>query len=240
MNIQILSDLHLEFHQDQGRSFIDSLNPEGVDLLIIAGDLSVGGRLVKVIELLCDKYPVDILYVPGNHEYYTTSFEVVDAILESCSTDKFKVLNPGLVVCGGQRFLGTTMWFPFDYRAVGYEHNLNDFNQIKDFRKHVYRKNSKGLEFLRNNMRPGDVVITHHAPSYQSVGDEYKASTLNPFFVCDVEKMIMKQKPKIWIHGHMHDSKDYMIDETRVICNPFGYVKMDENQGFNDQLIVTI
>jgi hypothetical protein len=39
-----------------------------------------------------------------------------------------------------------------------------------------------------------------------------------------MEKFI-KQNPriKLFVHGHMHDSFDYMIDNCRVICEPYGY-----------------
>jgi predicted phosphodiesterase len=33
----------------------------------------------------------------------------------------------------------------------------------------------------------------------------------------------MKKPPKLIVHGHTHDPCDYMIGETRVICNPRGY-----------------
>jgi hypothetical protein len=29
---------------------------------------------------------------------------------------------------------------------------------------------------------------------------------------------------KVWVHGHMHDPFDYTLGETRVICNPRGYI----------------
>ena len=42
MIVQLLSDLHLEMHRDDGRSFLASLDPSGVDLLIVAGDVHSG------------------------------------------------------------------------------------------------------------------------------------------------------------------------------------------------------
>lgn len=240
MNIQIMSDLHFEFHRDGGKSFLDSLDTEEIDLLIIAGDLSASDELWQAIQLVCSKYLVNILYVPGNHEYYKSSFETIDSMLLKMSYDNFKILNPGLVEYEGQRFLGSTLWFPFDYRTIGYEMSLNDFIHIEDFRKHVYHKNGEMVRFFQENLKEGDIVITHHAPSFMSVGAQYKTSPLNAFFVCDMEKLILERKPKLWIHGHMHDSKNYMIGETRVVCNPFGYACRDENPDFKERFIVTV
>jgi hypothetical protein len=37
---------------------------------------------------------------------------------------------------------------------------------------------------------------------------------------------------KAWTHGHMHQQFDYMVGDTRVVCNPRGYpgeVEFDDN-----------
>ena len=33
---------------------------------------------------------------------------------------------------------------------------------------------------------------------------------------------------KLWTHGHMHNVSDYLVDETRVVCNPRGYIKYEQ------------
>ena len=46
---------------------------------------------------------------------------------------------------------------------------------------------------------------------------------------------------KLWCHGHIHQSKDYMIGNTRIICNPRGYEAWDEvNLAWDRNLIVEI
>jgi Icc-related predicted phosphoesterase len=48
--------------------------------------------------------------------------------------------------------------------------------------------------------------------------------SLNRFFVNDMSDRINAKKPKLWVHGHTHDSCDYIAGErTRVVCNPKGY-----------------
>ena len=37
----------------------------------------------------------------------------------------------------------------------------------------------------------------------------------------------MPKPPKLWIHGHMHNRSDYMIGDTRIVCNPRGYAGHD-------------
>jgi hypothetical protein len=74
---------------------------------------------------------------------------------------------------------------------------------------------------------PGSyIVVGHHAPSSQSVAEWFRGDTImNGAFRSDLEEFIMdRPQIKIWFHGHMHNASDYRIDQTRVACNPRGYV----------------
>jgi len=70
------------------------------------------------------------------------------------------------------------------------------------------------------------VVVTHHAPSHQSIHEWYKPDTLmNGAFASELSEFIMdRPQIKLWTHGHMHDPFDYMVGDTRVVCNPRGYI----------------
>jgi hypothetical protein len=47
---------------------------------------------------------------------------------------------------------------------------------------------------------------------------------MNGAFASDLSEFIMdRPQIKLWTHGHMHDPSDYLVDETRVVCNPRGY-----------------
>lgn len=74
---------------------------------------------------------------------------------------------------------------------------------------------------------PGSyIVVGHHAPSSRSVADWYRADTImNGAFRSELDEFI-EDHPQIrlWIHGHMHNDSDYMIGQTRVVCNPRGYI----------------
>jgi hypothetical protein len=77
MKLQIMSDLHLEMHADRGAEFIRELDPTGVDVLVLAGDITMARDyedLESVFEPLARKYR-KILYVPGNHESQNVAFE---------------------------------------------------------------------------------------------------------------------------------------------------------------------
>ena len=69
MKIQVMSDLHLEMHADGGAGLIRELDPTGVDILVLADDITMARyyeSLASGFEPLAIKYR-HILYVPGNH-----------------------------------------------------------------------------------------------------------------------------------------------------------------------------
>lgn len=240
---QILSDLHFEFHADFGRSFVKSLDPSNVDVLILAGDLSSLNILANSLYLVCEHFK-HVVYVPGNHEYYgaPAKRDVEDIINHVAKYYKnFHPLKVNEVIeISGQRFIGCTLWFAFDQLNTMFKHCLSDFEQIKDFEDWVYKDNVRSQNWLAQHVKPDDIVITHHLPSFKSVADEFKNSNLNRFFVCDMERTIAFNRPKLWVHGHTHRSCDYTFIDTRVICNPLGYVGHDENTSFDDKLIMEV
>jgi len=245
MRIQIMSDLHLEFHADRGKSFIDSLDFDGTDVLVLAGDISNAHGIVFALEQFSRKFKKRILFVAGNHEYYGSSKKDVDRAISNCiargptgRVSHAEFLNRDFVHHDHEpRFVGTTMWFK---DLKGPDWAMNDFVQIEDFRGWVYDENRKDESFLEKNIYEGDIVITHYLPSYDCVDSKYKDSNLNCFFVNEMSHVIKKQKPKLWIHGHTHESVDMNIGDTRIICNPFGYLAREENPRFNQKLIVEV
>ena len=44
----------------------------------------------------------------------------------------------------------------------------------------------------------------------------------------------------LWIHGHIHESFDYKIGKTRVVCNPRGYASIEENKGFRPDYTLVV
>jgi Icc-related predicted phosphoesterase len=55
-----------------------------------------------------------------------------------------------------------------------------------------------------------------------------------------MEEFILEHQPRLWIHGHTHETFDYRIGKTRIICNPRGYAPNDMNQDFKAGFVVEI
>jgi hypothetical protein len=60
---------------------------------------------------------------------------------------------------------------------------LTDFSLIRDFVPWVHETHAAHLAYLRANVRPGDVVVTHHLPHPKSTPRMFVDSPLNRFFV---------------------------------------------------------
>jgi len=86
------------------------------------------------------------------------------------------------------------------------------------------------------------VVITHHAPSPRSVHPRFAESLLSACFVSDAQHLLGAHRASLWVHGHTHDSFDYGVDGTRVVCNPRGYVRagVGENPLFDPEFTIEI
>jgi Icc-related predicted phosphoesterase len=243
MRLQLLSDLHFEFHRDGGRAFVDSLDPTGIDVLVLAGDIAVAEGLQPALTLLCRRFRnASVVYVHGNHEFYGSDRNSVLDI-----TKRAQAENPNLVWLDssgaqlhGFNFLGAPLWFPRSTVDERLKNAMNDFSAIKDFESWVYEENARAVVFFEQQLRPGDIVVTHHLPSQRCVAPQFAGHSLNPFFVCDLTGLIIERRPRLWLHGHSHASVHVQIGETTVLCNPFGYAVEEPNHEFLDRLVVEL
>jgi len=73
------------------------------------------------------------------------------------------------------------------------------------------------------------VVVGHHAPSKRSTHPRYKDEQLmNGGYSSDLEEFILdRPQIKLWTHGHTHEDFDYLVGETRIVCNPRGYINYE-------------
>ena len=73
------------------------------------------------------------------------------------------------------------------------------------------------------------VVVGHHAPSRKSTHEMYvKDTVMNGGYSSNMDEFIMDHPQiRLWTHGHTHHVFDYVIGETRVVCNPRGYINYE-------------
>jgi Icc-related predicted phosphoesterase len=83
------------------------------------------------------------------------------------------------------------------------------------------------------------VVVTHHAPSRESIPPAFDGDPCNPAFASDLSRFIVESEARLWVHGHIHFSCDYPLGKTRVLANPRGY-PTEPRTGFDPGLIVEV
>lgn len=243
MRIQLLSDLHFEFHADAGRHFVELMDPTSIDVLVLAGDIAVGDGIGPALTLFCERYaPCPVVYVHGNHEYYGMGRERVVAITQAARAAHSNLvwLDAEVAEIEGQRFIGGPLWFSRGDFTPEMKRSMPDFAEIPGFQSWVYEENERMRALLESELRPGDVVVTHHLPTYRSVAARYSGNSLNAFFVCDLQDLILQRRPAVWMHGHTHDSVRQRVGSTEVLCNPFGYVGHQLNMQFHDRCVVKV
>ncbi len=248
MKLHILADLHIEFGEFR-------VPQTGADVVLLAGDLHVGD---KGLHWAKDHFPDrDVVYVLGNHEYYRGAVPKLTQKLEGLSAgSNIHVLENRALTIGDVRILGCTLWSDFrlfnnlDIAVIAAQDIMNDYRLIRvspAFRKllpaDTAKMHRKSRAWLKGELRRAKaenkktVVVTHNAPSIRSVPARYKTDPLSAAFASNMEDLIFDGEPDLWVHGHIHDSSDYRIGKTRVICNPRGYAH-EPNPNFDADLVV--
>ncbi len=232
MLLHILSDIHIEFEPFEPPT-------TEADVVVLAGDRHVG---TKGLEWAKDNFKDEhVIYVLGNHEYYGQALpKLTNKLKELSRGTNIHILENDKLEIDGVVFLGCTLWTDFklfgDPRIAGYEasQKMTDFKKIRV--SPSYRKlrsidlagiHFKSLNWLKNeldNNKGGKlVVVTHHSPSMRSIPNDYREDVRSAAFASNLDEFVKRSGAELWVHGHLHVEKDYMIGGTRVVCNPRGY-----------------
>lgn len=263
MRIRQMSDLHLEFEPT-----FRPYNTNNADILMLNGDICMAAYLNKSPESpyyekgldfieffeFCSNEYENVLYIPGNHEYYRGYIDTADDIIREALSvfSNIHFMNNQSWEKDGITFLGATLWTNANHNNPITEQYL--MSGMNDFRIVNWKKDSYGgrfrpsdaAAFHRKTLKYFDeasagldnvVIMSHHAPSFKSVHPKYHNDTqMNYGYYSNLEEFILgRPQIKLWTHGHMHDCFDYMIGNTRIVCNPRGY--HDENKYFKDGIL---
>lgn len=253
MLLHVLSDLHLEYCDYQPPAATME-----ADVIVLAGDIEKADHGIAWAR---GTWPnKEIVYVAGNHEFYGRSRENVLSQCHITAKDTgVHFLDNAEVMIDSVRFLGCTLWTDFtlygedlklDCMAIA-QRGLNDFRVIHEGAAHfspndALRLHEESVRWLEHKLQrePSEgptVVVTHHAPSFTSVVPRYRKDLLTACFASQLDHLLGFSE--LWLHGHMHDSLDYTVANTRVLCNPRGYSRFEracENPLFAPGLLVEV
>jgi len=235
-----MSDIHLEDAEFK-------VSDVEADVVVLAGDIGVG---VEGVLWAMESFSLPVIYVAGNHEYQDAALtmdEHMALMKQAAKGSNVRVLDNDVTVINGVRFLGTTLWSNGNHllhcdQNIMLDWGVDDGYFTVDSLQRIHSQNVEWLEReLRKPYSGKTVVISHHAPSLSSVHQKYDNHPLNDCYVTSLE-WLMGDDIALWVHGHTHDSFDYDVMGTRVVCNPRGYSDSDipENNAFDAMKIVTI
>lgn len=253
MHIQFFSDLHTEFGPVH-------LRPHQADVVVLAGDIGAGSKVLRWIE---QQFPdIPVVYVLGNHEFYGSSVEATWEQMRARCPAHVHVLENQSVVLNGVRFLGCTLWTDFalfgPYTQLGAmqeaEQQMNDYGQIS-IRAADGKRKLQPADVLTTHVRSRrwlqaelaqpfsgpSVVVTHHAPHHDSVPEAHHRDLLSAAYASDLTALT--GQAQLWIHGHTHNSRDYTHNGTRIVCNPRGYPNWrgeQDNEAFREDWVVAV
>jgi len=201
-----------------------------------------------------------IIYVAGNHEFYHGKWhQTLDYLYEECSFfPNIYFLENETKELDGITFIGCSLWTdmnkgdPITLHSI--ESFMNDYSIIREdsqsFRKlkpkDTVIRHRKSLEFIKKTVESDPnkkyVVIGHHAPSKTSTHPFYKDDYIeNGAYSSELSNFILDHPQiKMWTHGHTHHPFNYMIGETRIVCNPRGYEGYEPDSGWDPYMLVEI
>lgn len=235
---QVISDIHLEFLDD--KYYTISITAPNIILL---GDIGNPKMLNywNFIDYLSDKYE-NVFLLTGNHEYYGSSIEEIDCLIEEKISQYKNVhfMNNKIYSCKIANFniilLGTTLWshIPKDAEDMVRVY-VNDYNLIKNFSIEKCNKLFiSNYNWLKTNIDLNDsdeniiVVLSHHAPvSYNTSHPRFDNNKTNCAFSNNIDEKTLN-KIDYWLYGHTHyNNKNNMFKNghTTFISNQYGYPK---------------
>lgn len=260
--INILSDLHLEFSNFK-------LTEEDYDILVLAGDISQDLNSLRLFFDRNLKENIPVIYVMGNHEFEGKRFS--DAINNYKELEKeypnIHVLYNEAIDVEGVRFIGSTLWSNFESRGIDFKNQIKNWakNNVVDF-SYIFKKNTEGYDLKYRPWEPNDMekefnkaydfltfelrkreteipkfVVTHFAPHLKSIHPQYEKDIGSAYWCNNLEELMGFSE--YWVHGHTHDSFNYTVENTKVLCNPRGVSKtynLSSNGLFNKDLIIEI
>lgn len=265
VKVQILSDLHVDVAP------YTHVAAPGAGIVLVAGDVCerLSERALVWLAAEVKSRDVEVVYVPGNHDYWRTNIttELARARQAAAELGIHLLAEGEAVIIHGVKIIGATLWT--DYAISGWPEramhdaatSMNDHRKIRigpRYRRftpyvvrsvHIRQKANIEAELSQPHDGP-TLVVSHHAPHPKSLMHGEVREVIDAAYASDLTDLIQQHQPDLWVHGHIHKSHDYQVGATRVICNPRGYViekkfgpsvaKGEENPHFDPVLVVTV
>jgi len=240
MKLVAASDIHIEFPATNfGRAIAF---PDATDVIVLAGDIEVGNVASEEILDIARRFPsAQIVWVAGNHEFYEHNIDSqINHYREACRTaERVHFLENESVQIGSVKFIGCTLWTDFTIlgdkkRAMEVsERIITDFSLIKTRDGEWFTPQDaadrfeESCRYLEAELSSSDpestVVITHFPPGLETRNQNFGMEAITAYFQANVDHIIDRYQPAVWVYGHNHYSNDLRRGKTRLVSNQLGY-----------------
>ena len=237
------------------------------DQVAIAAGIGLGRRQEKAQRFRdffkrCSFQFPHVIYIMGNHEFYNGKFYAsIDYMRDEIAKyPNIYMLEQDTKIIDDVVFVGGTLWTNMNRRDPLTMHAIkdmmNDFRIIRNDKRSyaamsaldVAIRHDRTLAYIKLMLQEHKdkkcVVVGHHTPSFQSVHPMYAHDTLmNGGYHSDLSEFILDHPQiKLWTHGHTHHPFDYVIGETRIVCNPRGYEAdgYSEGTGWDPEKVIEV
>jgi len=257
MKIQYISDLHLDFYTNGNTPkkikilFHRFIKPG--EVLIIAGDIShYNSQTIEFLRYCSDNFN-KIFIITGNHEMYNiskaqekkykTRYARINELKKMITFNNITFLDGTSEVYNSVKFAGCMAWYDCSYyykldrtyiedAKTHWKNYSNDSNLIPGITNPLDIWEDEKPKIIKAIETKPDIMITHFCPVSEGIAmsNKYKLDKGTGYYCFDGLDLVDKYKPKYWIHGHMHDTKEFEIYDTKFLRNPVGYP--NESKGF--------
>lgn len=247
MNLQYISDIHLEFYDlSKIPKLLYKIIPTS-KICVLAGDIGYPfQKTYQVFIIGLSKKFEHIFMIHGNHEYYQLgknkgkSIEEIiiqtNFIIDSNHLDNVHFLNNSFYDIDNFRFVGSVLWS----ELTNHNYLTNDIENITELS--ISKINETHLQskvFINQileqslNENKSVVMITHYLPSYLLIHSKYfNFRNYNQCFASNCHELI--KKPVVcWIFGHTHSPTETFINDILFVANPLGYPGENKKLNFN-------
>ncbi len=193
-----------------------------------------------------------VVYVPGNHDWYGCRLpdETARARDAAVAAD-VTLLDAGQSrIVEGVRVVGATLWTDYgigeprwsrawgmreagdrhvgmrDHRRIQTRDGLGSPAPFRPFAAAALHVEHRGrIERVLAERHDGPtIVVTHHAPHPLSLRAGEATGPGDAAYGSDLSAIMEGPgAPALWLHGHVHVSRDYHIGRTRVLSNARGH-----------------
>lgn len=247
MKIGILSDIHVDLeHKDPQRvldALVATIHQNGVDLMIIAGDVANDYETtLDCLHFIEKKSQVRCLFVPGNHDIWNekhpdkTAWQTYEALKAFAGN----LANGPVTPIDGWVVIGDLGWY--DYSFGSDQYTLEEFERMEingrlwqDKIKAVWQASTRQMHAyfydklqkqLEANGHQRIILVTHVLPIRDFTVQETNGlwPYLNAFLGSrQYGELALEYGVRYCISGHVHYRKQVQHENTTFICNCLNY-----------------